>query len=239
MLDQLQLQNILVLDIETVPAQADYNLLDERWKALWDHKAKFLAKNDETPEELYERAGIYAEFGKIICISVGVYVRLGEKYGFRIKSFCGHDEAAILMEFADLLNARFTSISKALCGHNGKEFDFPYISRRMLIHGIKLPMLLNTAGKKPWDVNHIDTLDLWKFGDYKHFTSLALLAALFDIPTPKDDLDGSMVRSVYYQDNDLDRIVKYCEKDVKTLANLLLRFKGLPLLEEDDIEVTG
>jgi 3'-5' exonuclease len=236
MLENLQLQNILVLDIETVPAQADYHQLNDRWKQLWDHKAKFLAKNEESPEELYERAGIYAEFGKVICISVGVYIPNGDAFGFRIKSFYGPDEKEILSEFANLLNARYTSVAKALCGHNGKEFDFPFLSRRMLINGIKLPFLLNTAGKKPWEVNHLDTMELWKFGDYNSFTSLALLAALFDIPTPKDDIDGSMVREVYYQDKDLKRIEKYCEKDVITLANVLLKFKGLDVLEEEHIE---
>jgi len=236
MLENLQLQNVLVVDIETVPAQQDYHQLSDRWKALWDRKAKFLAKNEESPEELYERAGIYAEFGKVICISVGVYIPKGDGYSFRIKSFCNKDEKQVLTEFANLLNARYTSSTKALCGHNGKEFDFPFLSRRMLINGIKLPFLLNTAGKKPWEVNHLDTMELWKFGDYKSYTSLALLAALFDIPTPKDDIDGSMVREVYYQDDDLPRIKIYCQKDVVTLANVLLRFKGLSLLLEDDIE---
>lgn len=237
MLEKLNLQNILVLDIETVPAYADYHQLDDRWKQLWNHKAKFLAKDDESPEELYERAGIYAEFGKVVCISVGVFVPMGEHFGFRIKSFYGKDEKKLLSEFCELLNARYTNTSKALCGHNGKEFDFPFLSRRMLVNGLKLPFLLDTAGKKPWEVNHLDTMEMWKFGDYKSYTSLALLAALFDIPTPKDDIDGSMVREVFYEKDDLKRIKIYCEKDVITLANVLLRFRGLPIIDPDQVEV--
>ena len=237
MLEHLKLQNVLVVDIETVPAHPSYDDLTDRWKKLWDRKASFLARDQQTPEELYERAGIYAEFGKVVCISAGIFIPQGEHYGMRIKSFYGHDEKKLLSEFCDLLNSRFTSSAKALCGHNGKEFDFPYLSRRILINGLKLPYHLNTAGKKPWEVNHIDTMELWKFGDYKSFTSLDLLAALFDIPTPKDDIDGSMVRSVYYEEGDVERIRIYCEKDIITLANILLRFKGLNLLTESDIEV--
>lgn len=236
MLENLKLENILVLDIETVPAQPNFDKLDERWKKLWRHKAQFIAKDGETAEDVYDKAGIYAEFGKIICISVGVFYHQGDDLSFKIKSFYGHDEAEILTNFCNLLNASFTSPTKALCGHNGKEFDFPYLSRRMLTHGLKLPFLLNTAGKKPWEVNHIDTMQLWKFGDFKSYTSLDLLAALFDIPTPKDDIDGSMVHQVYYEDNDVERIKNYCQKDIITLANLLLRFKGENILSEANIQ---
>ena len=236
MLQNLKLENILVLDIETVPASEDYNSLDDRWKELWDKKANFLLKeDDDTPESVYDKAGIYAEFGKIVCISVGVFFHQGSDLNFKIKSFYGHDEKKLLIDFSNLLNTRFTSPSQALCGHNGKEFDFPYLARRILINGLKLPYLLDTAGKKPWEVNHIDTMQLWKFGDYKSYTSLDLLAALFDIPTPKDDIDGSMVRSVYYDEGDLDRIMTYCQKDIITLANVLLKFRGEEILADHNI----
>jgi predicted PolB exonuclease-like 3'-5' exonuclease len=236
MLDTLKLENILVLDIETVPAQPNFDALDDRWKALWSHKAQFLMSEDQTPEDIYNRAGIYAEFGKVICISVGVFFRQGDQLKFKIKSFYDHDEKELLADFCNLLNARFTSPQKALCGHNGKEFDFPFLSRRILANHLKLPYLLNTAGKKPWEVNHIDTMQLWKFGDYKSYTSLDLLAALFNIPTPKDDIDGSMVYEVYYQQNDLERIKQYCEKDIVTLANVLLSFKGEQIISAGDVE---
>ncbi len=237
MLENLKLENILVVDIETVPQTPTYQDLDDRWKKLWNKKASFLVSDDETPEDVYGRAGIYAEFGKVICISVGVFFKPDDEWNFKIKSFYGDDERALLQEFCELLNANFNIPSKALCGHNGKEFDFPFLARRILVNGLKLPYLLNTAGKKPWEVNHIDTMQLWKFGDFKSYTSLDLLAALFDIPTPKDDIDGSMVHRVYYEENDLERIRIYCQKDITTLANILLRFKSLPILNEKNIQI--
>lgn len=239
MLENLNLQNILILDIETVPQYSDFSELPERWKHLWTKKANILRREEEeTPEGLYERAGIYAEFGKVVCISVGILTQKGDGYGYRVKSFYGHDEKKLLREFSDLLNSGFSSPQKLLAAHNGKEFDFPYLSRRILINGMKLPFLLDTAGKKPWEVNHLDTMQLWKFGDFKSFTSLDLMAAVFDIPTPKDDIDGSMVREVYYKDKDLERIRIYCEKDIITLANVLLKLTSNNLLNENDITIT-
>ncbi|MBO6515680.1 MAG: 3'-5' exonuclease [Bacteroidia bacterium] len=236
MLDNLKLESVLVLDIETVPAQPNFDALDDRWKKLWSHKAQYLTSEEQGPEEIYNRAGIYAEFGKVVCISVGVFFHQGADLHFKIKSFYGHDEKEVLTDFCNLLNTRFTSPGQALCGHNGKEFDFPFLSRRILTNGLKLPFLLNTAGKKPWEVNHIDTMQLWKFGDYKSYTSLDLLAALFDVPTPKDDIDGSMVYQVYYEENDLERIKEYCQKDIVTLANVLLRFKGMEILGPTQVQ---
>lgn len=234
MLENLKIENLLVLDIETVPAEPLFEDLDERWQHLWAKKAKNI--NPDAPlDEVYEQAGIYAEFGKVICISVGIFVPSGEKFAFRVKSYFGDDERSLLADFCELLNSRFSTSNKALCAHNGKEFDFPYLARRILINGLKLPYILDTAGKKPWEVNHVDTMQLWKFGDFKSYTSLDLLAGVFNIPTPKDDIDGSMVREVYYADNDLDRIVLYCEKDIVTLANVLLKMKGLNPIEADQI----
>jgi 3'-5' exonuclease len=233
MLDRIPLGNILFLDIETVPQSPSFDSLNEKTQLLWAKKAKTLrSEDDASPAQLYERAGIYAEFGKIVCISVGVMN--GKKA--RITSFYNDNEHELLTQFARLLNTKFNDNSYVLCGHNGKEFDFPYISRRMLINRIALPNLLNNAGKKPWEIPHLDTLELWKFGDFKNYTSLELLAHVFDIPTPKDDIDGSMVRSVYYDENDLDRIARYCEKDVLTLMQLMLCYKGEALLIEDMVE---
>jgi DNA polymerase elongation subunit (family B) len=168
-----------------------------------------------------------------VCISVG---HIRDKH-LRIKSFYGHDEKALLEEFADLLNRSYNRKESLLCAHNGKEFDFPYIARRMLLNGIKLPMTLNIAGCKPWDIKHLDTMELWKFGDYKSFTSLALLTTIFGIPSPKDDIQGSQVGAVYWQEGNLERIVNYCQKDVVAIVQLLKRFKGEELIEEENIIV--
>lgn len=236
MLKNINIENILFLDIETVPAQPDYNNLSDTFKELWDKKLKRIAKyqDDATPEQLYNRAGIYAEFGKIICISVG-YLKENK---FRIKSFFGDDEKILLKNFAELLNNHYNKSNQYLCGHNGKEFDFPYIARRMLVNDIILPNILDTAGKKPWEVSHLDTMELWKFGDYKNYTSLSLLAAIFNIPTPKDDIDGSEVANVYWHDNDLNRIATYCQKDTLTVAQIFLKYQGKPLIKPQDVIIT-
>jgi DNA polymerase elongation subunit (family B) len=237
MLEKIDIENVLFLDIETVPAFPSYDQLSERLQKLWNKKADRLAPFTNTPDEavspetMYARAGIYAEFGKIICISVGAFLK-GE---LRIKSFSGHDEKVLLTEFAELLNKRYNRPEHLLCAHNGKEFDFPYMARRMLVLGITIPAILDLSGKKPWEVNHLDTMELWKFGDYKNYTSLDLLAAIFDIPTPKDDIDGSQVANVYYKENDLPRIVHYCTKDVLTVAQIFRRYRGEPLIEEDAV----
>lgn len=236
MLHHIRLQDLLLLDLETVPAYASYEELPERWKHLWNKKAALLAKNGESPEEMYPRAGIYAEFGKVICVSVGIFGSRGNQLIFRVKSYYGHDESKLLRELAQLIRERFNHDNHLLLAHNGKEFDFPYLGRRMVIQGIELPPALDISGKKPWEVKHLDTMELWKFGDFKSFTSLDLLAAVFDIPTPKDDIDGSQVYGVYYEDKDLERIKVYCEKDVVTLANVFLKMRNQALLTEDQIE---
>jgi 3'-5' exonuclease len=230
MLNQIDLQNILVLDIETVPQYSNFDELPLNLQKLWEAKTTFQRKNQETPDEFYQRAGIWAEFGKIICISVGIFKN---NQSFRVKSYYSHDEKELLLEFIALMNSQPAQL--ILCAHNGKEFDFPYLCRRMLIKGLEIPKQLDIAGKKPWEINHLDTMELWKFGDYKNYTSLNLLAAIFDIPTPKDDIDGSQVGQVYWVENDLERIKTYCQKDVITTARLLQRFKGLPFLTDDQI----
>ncbi|MCD4680840.1 MAG: 3'-5' exonuclease [Bacteroidales bacterium] len=234
-MDQYNVEKILFLDIETVPREKNYKDLSTELKTLWDKKAANIKQNkDDDPEALYERAGIYAEFGKIICISAG-YLK-GEV--FRVKSFAGHDEKIILSEFSNLLKSNyFNKRDQLLCAHNGKEFDFPYIARRMLINKIPLPSILDTAGKKPWEVTHLDTMELWKFGDYKHYTSLVLLAYLFDIPSPKDDINGSDIARVYWEENDLERIVKYCQKDVLTVAQIFLSYQGKEKIDDGDVQV--
>ncbi|MGC4035566.1 MAG: ribonuclease H-like domain-containing protein [Chitinophagaceae bacterium] len=233
------LNNILFLDIETVPLHPEYNLLPEDWKTLWDHKAAHLIRNkeDETPESIYNRAGIYAEFGKIICISCGIIsIATGEKR-LSIKSFAGDNEKIILYQFSEMINKWTTDNAKYLCAHNGKEFDFPYLCRRLIINALPIPNLLNIAGRKPWEVNHLDTMELWKFGDFKNYTSLNLLAHTLNIPTPKDDIDGSMVWEVYWREKNIERIVTYCQKDVVTVAQIYLRISGESLINMGNIEI--
>ena len=236
MLNNLSLENILFLDIETVPAFPDFDAVPEKFQKLWIKKAaklKYLG-DDLTPDELYRQAGIYAEFGKIVCVSCG-FMNGRE---FRIKSFYADDEKILLEEFAQMLTKHYNKPESLLCGHNGKEFDFPYLARRMLVNGITLPSILDLAGRKPWEIRHLDTLELWKFGDYKHYTSLELLAAIFNIPTPKDDIDGSDVARIYWVEKDLERIATYCQKDVLTTLQLFRRYQGLPLLKEEFVVIS-
>lgn len=232
MLENLKLSDVLFLDIETVPAAAEFGNLDEAFQKHWDKKSSHFRAETESASDVYQRAGIYSEFGKIICISVGFV----HNNVFRVKSFYGDDEKNLLLSFSAMIAGWDKTGNKVLCGHNLKEFDVPYISRRMLVNGLQLPPAFDLAGKKPWEVKHIDTLELWKFGDYKNFTSLALLADLFNIPTPKDDIDGSQVYDVYYKENNLERIATYCEKDVLCVANLLLRFMGKPIINPENLE---
>ncbi len=235
MLEQIDLQNVLVLDIETVPQYASFEEVPQLFKELWEKKTLAQRKENETPGEFYPRAGIMAEFGKIICISVGIFTKAEGKTVFRVKSFAGDDECALLADFISLLDKQPPALT--LCAHNGREFDFPYLCRRTLINELCIPVQLRISGKKPWEVNHIDTMDLWKFGDFKSYTSLSLLAAVFNIPTPKDDINGADVYKVYWQDHDVERIKTYCEKDVITTARLLMRFKGLQPVNDENVVI--
>ena len=234
MLKRIKLENVLFLDIETVPLYANFSELDDTSKLLWDQKTKYQRKDEFSPEEFYDRAGIWAEFGKIVCISVGYFVFKGAIRNFRITTFHG-EEDSILKEFKILLETHYNKPYHLLCAHNGKEFDFPYIARRMIIHKIDIPFKLNLFGKKPWEVPHLDTLELWKFGDYKTYTSLKLMTHVLGIPSPKNDIDGSEVCNVYYKEKNIDRIISYCEKDTIAVAQIILRLRNEELLEEDEI----
>lgn len=235
----MNFNNILFLDIETVSQFETYEHMPADWKEMWDTKAQFLLRNKEaeTSETIYERAGIYAEFGKIICISCGCLQGNGDEKKLVIKSYCNDDEKKLLTEFADMLQKWSGDADKYLCAHNGKEFDYPYICRRMIINGVEIPEALKIAGRKPWEVRHLDTLEFWKFGDYKNYTSLKLLAKVLGVPSPKDDIDGSQVNGVYWKEKDLDRIVTYCQKDVVTLTQVMLRFHCKPLLKPENISI--
>lgn len=234
MISKLNLETILFLDIETVPEVEHFSDLSSEKQDLWAQKSQYQRKEDFSPEEYYHRAGIWAEFGKIICISVGYFAPEETSRSFRITTFSG-EEDSILKQFKSLLKTHFNHPKHLLCAHNGKEFDFPYIARRMLIHNVSLPYKLNLFGKKPWEVPHLDTLELWKFGDYKHYTSLKLLTNVLGIPSPKDDIDGSEIYSVYYNDKNIHRIIDYCQKDTLAVAQILLRLRGEALLGQHEI----
>lgn len=233
-LKRLKLENLLFLDIETVPENATYEELESEKQELWKHKTHYRRGDEISAEEFYNEAGIWAEFGKIVCISVGFFTFKDQTRQFRLKTFYGA-ESELLTEFKMLLNGYFNEKHHLLCAHNGKEFDFPYIARRLLIHHIELPDKLELFGKKPWEVPFLDTLELWKFGDYKHYTSLKLLTYILKIPSPKEDIDGSQVREVYYHEKDIKRITAYCEKDVVAVAQIILRLRQEKLLTEEEI----
>lgn len=234
MLHKINLEHILFLDIETVPQHASFEELDADYQQLFSQKTKYQRKEEFTAAQFYDRAGIWAEFGMIVCISVGYFTLKDTERTFRTTTFSG-SEKELLNQFKELLESYYNKAHHLLCAHNGKEFDFPFIARRMVVHGIKIPSKLNLFGKKPWEVKHLDTLELWKFGDHKHYTSLKLLTKILGIPSPKTDIDGSEVRDVFYKEYDVARIVSYCERDVVAIAQIILRFRNEPLLVEDEV----
>jgi DNA polymerase elongation subunit (family B) len=238
-MQNIRIENLLLIDIETVPQHEIFDDLDQDWKDLWEEKVQRSLPENISAGEFYPiRAGIMAEFGKIICISVGYFKREGDSLKLRLKSFFGDDENKLLTDFIDTLRQVESNNSKwCFCGHNIKEFDIPFICRRLIINNISIPAFLDFQNMKPWETNMVDTFQYWRFGDYKHYTSLKLLAAALDIPSPKDDIDGSMVAEVYWKERNLPRIVTYCQKDVITTANIMLRFKNMPLIEDENVSV--
>ena len=238
MLQNINYNKILFFDIETVPLTYEFKDLEERAQGLWDRKTRFLQERDNlSPDELYEKAGIYAEFGKVVCISMGFVLQKGGETQIRVKSIANENEKILLQEYIDLLNSYYNSPDFLFCAHNGKEFDIPFLCRRILINGLKLPFMLNVAGKKPWEIKHLDTMELWKFGDFKNYTSLDLLTYIFNIPTPKDDMDGSQVAKVFYEEKNLDRIIHYCEKDVIATIQLFRKYQGDSIIDEEFIQI--
>lgn len=234
-------EDILFIDIETVPQYPSLGQAPEVIQHLWEKKSCSLRTEPQEASDVYNRAGIYAEFGRIICISAGVIAIKDGQRTYKVKSYCDNDEKKLLLSFNTMLESFTSNPKKKLCAHNGYEFDFPYIARRTLINGLTLPKVLDISGAKPWEIKErmFDTLQMWKFGDYKSYTSLELLCAIFHIPTPKDDIDGSQVASVYYEEKNLERIVRYCEKDTLALANLLLRFKGEAIIHPEKMLAVG
>lgn len=239
-MDSIALNDLLVMDIETVSEERDFKSLSPEWQELWSQKIARNLPPDMTPETYYPaRAAILAEFAKVVCISFGYFRRENEAWKFRVKSLCTDDEASLLNQFVEDLNSIYSRKKWIFTGHNIKEFDLPFLSRRMIVNNIAIPDSMNFQAMKPWETPLLDTLHLWRFGDYKHYTSLKLLAAVLGIPSPKDDIDGSMVGEVFWKEKDLKRISIYCEKDVFTVANIILRFKGMPLLEKHQMEIAG
>ena len=234
MLTDLDLHKILFLDIETVPLYSNFEDAPEVEQRYFEEKTAYQRKENFSPQEFYNRAGIWAEFGKIVCISVGYFGPQKKSRDFRLKTFKG-EEATLLNEFKVLVEQYFNSPKHLFCGHNAKEFDFPFIARRMLIHQISIPKSLQLFNKKPWEVPHLDTLHLWRLGDYKHYTSLKLMAYVLNIPSPKDDIDGSQVADVFYKEKDINRIAVYCEKDVVTVAQIILKLRNENLLTDKEI----
>ena len=237
MSDKELIKNILFIDIETVSNHASYEELNERLRVQWDKKAGYLSQDGDTPKDLFfEKAAIYAEFGKVVTIAIGFFHESenGEQ-GLRVKAIANHDEKELLIEFKELIEQKFDQSKLKFCAHNGKEFDYPYLCRRMLINGISLPQTLDISNRKPWDIPHLDTLEMWKFGDRKNFTSLELLTAIFGIESSKGFLDGSQVNSTYYLENDLEKIALYCMHDVVATAQLYLKFQCRDLIPEEQI----
>jgi uncharacterized protein YprB with RNaseH-like and TPR domain len=238
MLKNINYSKILFFDIETVPLKYDFKNLDERGQDLWSKKTRFIQERESlNAEEVYDRAGIYAEFGKVVCISMGFVLQKEGETQIRLKSIANEDESTLLNEFIDLLNSYYNTPDFMFCAHNGKEFDIPFLCRRILIHGKKMPKMLNVSGKKPWEIKHLDTMELWKFGDFKNYTSLDLLTYVFKIPTPKDDMDGSQVAKVFYEDKNLDRIIHYCEKDVVATIQLFRKYQSEPFIDDEFIQI--
>ena len=242
-MQHIKTENLIVIDIETAPCQASFLDMDESWKALWQEKVARTLPENTSAEDFYpQRAGVMAEFSKVVCISMGYFTK-EPHLRMRVKSFYGFNEKTILQEFLNTL-IKIESFNNKWCfaGHNIKEFDIPFICRRLLINQLPIPPFLDFQNMKPWETNIVDTFQYWRFGDYKHFTSLKLLAACMGIPSPKDDIDGSMVGPLFWEGDEaqrvinLKRIATYCQKDVITTANIILRFKNITVLATDDIE---
>ncbi len=239
MLEEYPLNNILFLDIETVPMCRHFKEMPKKFQQLFEEKTIKQRKDNEDVASFFEeKAGVLSEFSKIVCVSVGLFDTKSSSLKFRLKSFFGNNEHKILSDFCSLVNKSFNTSNHYLCAHNGKAFDFPFLARRLLINNMSIPNILNISTKKPWEKQHIDTMDLWRFGDYKNYTSLNLLAAVFNIPTPKDDITGKDVKYIYWDNKDLNRIANYCQKDTLTVAQLFLKYKGKKIISPEDVIIT-
>lgn len=243
------MQHILFLDVETVSQQPMFEAMNDHGRNLWKQKIGYMARRDDREWEeddfarsYKDRAAIYAEFGKVIVISAGIITQTDDNIlNLRIKSFYGDEERNVLESFASILHKNFHDPNmNVLCGHNIREFDIPYLCRRYSVHGISLPPLLNIAGKKPWEIKYVaDTLEMWKYGDHKNYTSLDLLAYTLGIASPKETLDGSKVGHCYWEEKDLEKIKQYCERDVVTVAQVYLKLNNMAVFHQDQVIITN
>ena len=244
-MQNIVLENLLLIDIETVPQYPSFELLSDDWKQLWEEKTQRSLPDFTSAAEFYpQRAGVMAEFAKIVCISIGYFIKQGNVLQLRLKSFFEDDEKKLLQDFISTVSQMESKNNKwSFAGHNIKEFDIPFICRRLLINGLHIPGYLDFQNMKPWDTNMVDSFQYWRFGDYKNYTSLKLLAAALGVPSPKDDMDGSMVAGVYWsqtpagKEKNLQRIAAYCQKDVVTTGNIILRFKNAALIKEEQVVI--
>lgn len=241
------------VDTETIPGYKDFNDMPEELARMYERKfGHELANNDPDKFDNFEdhyraRAALYPEFGKIVCLVIGViFVDDKDKQEkLKLKTLCGRHEDKLLAEAAPIID-KFDS----LVGHNSKEFDFPYLCKRFYVHGIQLPQILNIAGKKPWEVSLIDTMELWRFGSFKGSTSLELFAHCLGLPSPKQDMTGADVAKVYYEMFDhmkdgelpfeaesaaIQKIGKYCQGDVVTLANCYRKLKYQSVIASENV----
>jgi predicted PolB exonuclease-like 3'-5' exonuclease len=235
-----ELSKILFLDIETVPQQLQWEQVDPELQRLFLKKTRVeQERSNRTAAEVYvDRAGIQAEFAKVICIGLGRMCWDKDHWELRVSSFQGDDEKQLLQQFSDLLDRHYNTDEHWLCGHNVREFDLPFLARRCIVNRVRLPRLLDNSGAKPWEIGHLDTMSLWCFGDRKAYTSLELLAYILGVPTPKDDISGADVARLYHIERDIDRIARYCRKDVITTAQVYLRITGGDLVQEHHIKIT-
>ncbi|HMG82569.1 MAG TPA: ribonuclease H-like domain-containing protein [Ferruginibacter sp.] len=237
MITKIPLEDFLIIDIETVSQQPGFDLLSADWQQLWQDKVKHSLPDNISPGEYYpQRAGVMAEFAKVVCISLGYFKKEQGKYQLRVKSIYNIEEKELLKAFIQTVDQLYISNNNwSFTGHNIKEFDVPFLCRRILINDLPIPPYLDFQNMKPWETNMVDTFQYWRFGDYKQYTSLKLLAAALNVPSPKDDIDGSMVGDVFWKEKNIERIAFYCQKDVVTVANIVCRFKNLRLLNSDQV----
>lgn len=233
------LRNVLFVDVETASAASDYHELEIRMQRLWDKKSLIYSAegNYSTPELYYNKASLHAEFGKIIVISAA-YFYLNDKQDLclRVKAFDAPDERTLLEDFVELLKQKhFNSKALRLCAHNGKDFDFPYLSRRMLVNNIEIPDALDIMGKKPWEIQHLDTMDIWRFGERRETVSLETLAAIFGLPDYTAEMNNNQINDVYYKEKNLEKIASFSKKDVSITAQVYLKLNNIPLIDEQNI----
>ena len=232
-----QLKNIVFFDIETAGShesldalQEDNPLLATLWSKRCEYlREKFEENKDLTDEELYlNKAALHPEFNRIVCASFGRIAGDVDSTSMIIKSYSGDDESEIL-DGIDKVLTKFNKMN--LCGHNIKRFDIPVMGKRFLINGKKLPKSLMIYDSKPWELPFIDTSDIWSFGAWQEgFASLELIAASLKVPSPKDDIRGEDVHSVFWESSEHSRIAEYCAKDVKVLGDIMLKISGFSTL---------